>query len=125
MRVTVIQNIKQFRVTSNQVKKVMRVQVNQVQNSYRITISPLGKQGLKGDKGDTGAFTEFPLTVTENGQTIFNIATIPNKSYLMIGGLEYYENDSYTISMIGLNASLTWLNEFELTTTDKLILKKI
>lgn len=80
---------------------------------------------MKGDKGEDGSsFIEQILTVTNLGQTIFNISTISLKSNLIINGIEYFENESYTITNLSNNIYLKWLNEFELTTTDKLVLRR-
>jgi hypothetical protein len=66
---------------------------------------------------------DFTLNAT-NGQTSFSVFTIPNKSLLLINGIEYHQNIHYTIGMIGFNATLTWYNQFLLSDTDQIIFRK-
>lgn len=51
MKITIIQNIKKSNVVINQAKKTLLVRFNQSVNKVNITISQLGKQGVKGEDG--------------------------------------------------------------------------
>ena len=110
MRATFTVNTNKFNVTATPFVK-----------TFRVTASSVGR---KGDKGDTGVLTTINLTVDTNGQTMFNISTIPLQAFLTIDGVEYYQNIHFTIGMVNSNATLTWLNKFQLETTDTLILKR-
>lgn len=69
--------------------------------------------------------TDLELSCTTSGQTIFSIFSLPTKSNLIINGSEYFENIHYSIGMINLNATLTWLNiEFQIAINDKIIFRK-
>jgi hypothetical protein len=83
----------------------------------------VGPQGVAGAGG--GAPTDLPLAVTVNYQTQFSIFTIPAQSALIINNAEYHQNTHYTLSMVALNATLTWLNiGFALQIGDEIIFRK-
>ena len=69
--------------------------------------------------------TDLTLTVTNDGQTQFNIFNNPNnaKTNLFINNSIYFENTSYTIQNISGNWKLVWQNEFQLQTSDQLIFR--
>jgi hypothetical protein len=88
-----------------------------------VVVQEVGAQGPKGDPGIS--IIDLALNVSSNGQTQFNIFQLPTGNHvLLIDGIEYYFNDSYTITQSGGNTYLNWLGEFQLTTTDKLIFRK-
>ena len=100
----------------------INVAVATVTNTFVVEVSEVGS---KGDKGDAGAtFTDLQLKVTVENQTEFNIFSIPQQSNLFINDLQYFENKSYQITQNAGIYKLLWLNEFDLKTTDFIIIRK-
>ena len=64
------------------------------------------------------------LIVVHDGQTEFTVFSISENSLLLINGVEYYPITHYTITQIGPNVTLTWLNDFELKTDFIIKLRK-
>lgn len=115
MEVTFEQNIDQYDVG-----------FNQEPITFEVVFSELGEKGPKGDKGDSGDnYIDLQLVVNFDGQTEFSVFTIPNKSNLLINGSEYFENIHYSVTMVGLNATLIWTNtEFQFSMNDNIIFRK-
>ena len=68
---------------------------------------------------------EMQLNVTTEGQTVFNIYTMPNaKTVLDINGITYFQDMDYSIGTDGVNVILTWNNSFSLSIMDMIILLK-
>jgi hypothetical protein len=63
------------------------------------------------------------LIVNSNGQTLFNVGQNITSSYLEVNGVNYYQNEDYTIVFNNPNWQLVWNNEYLFETTDNLKLK--
>jgi hypothetical protein len=83
---------------------------------------------IKGDKGEPGdgAIVDLELAVTINGQTKFNVFTMPSGwSVLIINGTEYHRDTDYTLTPSMGNIDLDWINtDFTLQIGDELIFRK-
>ena len=89
--------------------------------AIEVVIEQEGPQGAPG----TGAVTDLPLTATADGQTEFNIFSLPTGVHnLIINGVTYFNIQHYTISTVGSNTVLTWLNAFAIQTTDEITFRK-
>jgi hypothetical protein len=67
---------------------------------------------------------DLPLDVEFDGQVLFNIFETPVQSNLFINNSTYFEGESYIIQNTSGSWKLQWLNEFELTLTDTIVLRK-
>lgn len=97
----------------------VNVNVNDLTEVVNIQISDVG---VKGDKGDGARINYLTLPVATNGQTNFSVFQQITESTLNINGLDYYQNESYTISFNNPNWELVWIENIQLETTDLLIL---
>lgn len=80
----------------------------------------VGMPGLNGN-----SIVDLDLACSADGQTTFNINILPTGNHvLLVNGVENYNVLDYVVSMVGLNATLTWLDNFTLKTTDKIIFRK-
>lgn len=76
-----------------------------------VTPLPIVVDLLFGNLQDGSSLTRLPLTIDTNGQTQFNIfSQPPAQHWLIVNGMEEYNNQAYEIQQIGQNWRLVWLN---------------
>lgn len=123
MEVLIEQTVKNYEVVINQTARTIDVTIVTEPKTFETIIEPFGPRGFKGDTG--GTYVDVELLVTVDGQTEFNIFTEPMLSNLYINDSIFFKDKSYQIQNILGNWKLIWLGEFQLTTTDLLIFRKI
>jgi hypothetical protein len=79
-----------------------------------------GQDGNDGTNGQNAIVDQFPLSVTTDGQTQFNVFSNPTLHTLLVNGVEY---TTYAINPSGSNWHLVWSGPFTLQTTDTLLFR--